>query len=131
MESLWPNVDINKVDIVSPLHILNEQANHLGEMTKNVVIAEVSKTKISKEAPHHKTDDKGHGRVESRKIWVSTELNDYLEFPHVGQVFCINRHVFDCKKQTEREETVYGITDLTPEEASPERILKLNREHFG
>jgi len=47
MESLWPNVDINKVDIVSPLHILNEQANHLGEMTKNVVIAEVSKTKIS------------------------------------------------------------------------------------
>ena len=62
---------------------------------------------------------------------MSTELNDYLEFPHVGQVFCINRHVFDCKKQTEREETVYGITDLTPEEASPERILKLNREHFG
>ena len=25
----------------------------------------------------------------------------------------------------------YGITSLTPEEASPERLLKLNRMHWG
>lgn len=92
--------------------------------------ADIADLNMDKEVPYHETTEKGHGRVESRKIWVSTELNDYLEFPHVGQVFCINRHVFDCKKQTEREETVYGITDLTPEQASPERILKLNREHW-
>jgi len=30
-----------------------------------------------------------HGRIEIRKIWVSSELNDYLDFPHVGQVFVI------------------------------------------
>jgi predicted transposase YbfD/YdcC len=92
--------------------------------------ADIADLNLDKEESHFETTDKGHGRVESRKIWVSTELNDYLDFPYVGQVFCINRHVYDCKKQGEREETVYGITDLTPKEANPERLLKLNREHW-
>ena len=26
-----------------------------------------------------------HGRIETRKIWTTTELNKYLDFPHVGQ----------------------------------------------
>ena len=30
-----------------------------------------------------------HGRVETRRIWCSTALNTYLDFPHVGQVFLI------------------------------------------
>src|SRR5439155_614736 len=30
-----------------------------------------------------------HGRVETRKIWTTTELNDYLNFPHVAQAFVI------------------------------------------
>ena len=32
-----------------------------------------------------------HGRIETRSIWCSTALNDYLDFPHVGQVFLIER----------------------------------------
>jgi hypothetical protein len=28
-----------------------------------------------------------HGRIESCSIWTSTLLNDYLEFPFVGQIF--------------------------------------------
>ena len=32
-----------------------------------------------------------HGRIETRRIWCSTALNDYLDFPHVGQVFLIER----------------------------------------
>ena len=52
--------------------------------------ADIAILNLDKEAPHHETTDKGHGRVESRKIWVSTELNDYLDFPHVGQVFSDN-----------------------------------------
>ena len=38
-----------------------------------------------------------HGRIETRKIWTSTHLNDYLDFPHVGQVFLIERHAIDKK----------------------------------
>ena len=30
-----------------------------------------------------------HGRIETRKIWTTTTLNDYLSFPHVGQAFMI------------------------------------------
>lgn len=33
-----------------------------------------------------------HGRIETRKIWTSSELNGYLDFPHVGQAFVIERH---------------------------------------
>ncbi|MBU2572095.1 MAG: hypothetical protein KJ725_19125 [Gammaproteobacteria bacterium] len=30
-----------------------------------------------------------HGRIESRSIWTSTLLNNYLDFPFVGQIFAI------------------------------------------
>src|SRR5712692_7812582 len=38
-----------------------------------------------------------HGRIETRRIWCSTELNAYLDFPHVGQVFQIERESIDKK----------------------------------
>ena len=119
-----------KVVTVDALHTQKKTANYLVDDkeahylftvkdNQPTLRADIAALQLDKGAAQHETVDKGHGRVESRKIWVSTELNDYLDFPHVGQVFCINRHVFDCKKQSEREETVYGITDLTPDEASP------------
>lgn len=42
-------------------------------------------------------DPPDHGRIETRKIWVTTELNDYLNFPHVGQAFVIERLSIDKK----------------------------------
>lgn len=33
-----------------------------------------------------------YGRIASRAIWTATARNDYLDFPHVGQVFAIERH---------------------------------------
>lgn len=33
--------------------------------------------------------NKGHGRIEKRTIMVSTELNNYLDWPHLAQVFRI------------------------------------------
>ena len=35
------------------------------------------------------TTECGHGRIETRNIWVSMQLNDFLKFPHVGQVFMV------------------------------------------
>lgn len=32
-----------------------------------------------------------HGRIETRKIWVTSALNDYLNFPYVRQAFMIER----------------------------------------
>lgn len=74
-----------------------------------------------KEKPcDHKTVDKGHGRIEIRKIHCSTQQNDLIEFPHVAQVFCIEREVFRVKKEKTTTEVVYGITSQSPDKASPE-----------
>lgn len=109
-----------------------KEAHYLFTVKKNqpTLYKDIALLKMEKEEPHHETIDKGHGRIENRKIWVSTKLNGYLDFPYVGQVFCIERKVFDCKKQKQRQEIVYGITDLTPEQASSERLLQLNRAHW-
>ena len=38
-----------------------------------------------------------HGRIETRKIWTTTALNDYLNFPHLGQVFLTEREFIEKK----------------------------------
>lgn len=80
--------------------------------------------------PDHTTVNDGHGRIETRKIWVTTELNKYLLFPHVGQAFMIERTVFHQKKNRETQEIAYGITSKTPDLANAAQILKDNREHW-
>lgn len=75
--------------------------------------------------------DKGHGRIETRRIWTSTELKGYLEFPYHEQVVRIERLTTDLSGKTIRHEVVSGITSLTPEKAGPERLLEINRGHWG
>ena len=72
-----------------------------------------------------------HGRIETRRIWCSTELNDYLDFPHVGQVYMIERESIEKKTGVLSREIALGITSRTPEEASPERVLAVNRGHWS
>jgi predicted transposase YbfD/YdcC len=72
-----------------------------------------------------------HGRLESRSIWTSTRLNEYLDFPEVGQAFAIERHSIDKKTGKASTETVYGVTSHTPESADAARVLAFNRAHWG
>jgi hypothetical protein len=62
---------------------------------------------------------------------ASTALNNYLDFPNCGQVFRIDRERIIFKTGEVEIETSYGITSLSPEKASPERLLRLNRGHWG
>ncbi len=71
-----------------------------------------------------------HGRIETRRIWCSTALNDYLDFPHVGQIFLIEREVLVKKTGEHRCEIALGITSRPPPQASPERLLAINRGHW-
>ncbi len=73
----------------------------------------------------------GHGRIETRRIWCSTDLKTYLDFPHAAQVFCIERESVDKKTGETRLETALGITSRTPQEASPKRVLAVNRGHWS
>jgi predicted transposase YbfD/YdcC len=72
-----------------------------------------------------------HGRIETRKIWTTTELNDYLDFPHVGQAFVVERHCIDKKSGRYSCETSYGITSQSPKEADAKSVLTTNRGHWS
>jgi predicted transposase YbfD/YdcC len=72
-----------------------------------------------------------HGRIETRSIWCSTALNDYLDFPHVGQVFLIERESIEKRTGVQSSEIALGITSRTPQEASPKRVLAVNRGHWS
>ena len=72
-----------------------------------------------------------HGRIETRSIWCSPALNDYLDFPQVGQVFMIERESINKKTGVPSREIALGITSRTPQEASPKRVLAVNRGHWS
>lgn len=72
-----------------------------------------------------------HGRIETRRIWTTTALNAYLDFPHVGQAFVIERQRLDKKTGECSDEVVYGVTSCAPEKANAEKILRTNREHWS
>ncbi len=61
-----------------------------------------------------RTCGSGHGRVESREIVASTELNDFLAkpWPGIAQVFRLRRRI--CKELVCTQEWVYGFTSLSP-----------------
>ena len=71
-----------------------------------------------------------HGRIEIRKIWTTSELNDHVNFPHVGQAFAIERQFIDKKSGKISGEIAYGITSRKVSEAGPERLLNINRGHW-
>lgn len=80
--------------------------------------------------PTAKTKDLGHGRIETRWLQASTALNDYLDWPGVQQVFQLVRQRTDKKRGTSTTETIYGITSLSPTQASADQLLTLARQHW-
>ena len=72
--------------------------------------------------------NKGHGRIEVRRIATTTWLNEYLAWPQVGQVFRLERERRVKGKTT--TEVAYGITSLSRSEADAERLLDLTRAHW-
>ena len=77
------------------------------------------------------TVDKGHGRIGKRRLRASTGLNDCLDWPYVQQVFKVERHFEYVKEGKITQETVYGITSLTPEQAGPQRLLEIVWTHWN
>jgi len=76
-------------------------------------------------------DPPDHGRIEIRKIWTTSELNGYLNFPHAGQAFVIQREFTDKKTGKNSCEIAYRITSQPPEQADPQRVLATNRGHWS
>jgi predicted transposase YbfD/YdcC len=72
-----------------------------------------------------------HGRIEIRKIWTTTQLNGYLNFPHVAQAFVIERQSTEKKSGEHSHETAYGITSQSPPKADARSLLATNRGHWS
>lgn len=78
----------------------------------------------------HKTVQKGHGRLEIREIWTSTQMNAWFEQDWAGmaQILLIRRFVTQGEKK--REEIVAGFTNLPRKKANAKRLLDLNQKHW-
>jgi predicted transposase YbfD/YdcC len=73
---------------------------------------------------------KGHGRLEVRSLTTSSQLNDFLDWPCLQQVFQLKRTITTSKTGKTRTETVYGITSLSAQQASPALLLEMLRSYW-
>jgi predicted transposase YbfD/YdcC len=78
------------------------------------------------------TLDLQKGRKEIRSIKVTSALNEYLQqdWPGVAQVAQLTRTVTTSKTGETTTEVVYLITTLSPQQATPLRLLELVRGHW-
>jgi len=79
-----------------------------------------------------KTDFK-HGRFEIRSIQTSAMLNDYLDWPGLEQVYRLERQFSWIRQGVIYKtscEIEYGITSLSRNKASPEKVLQIRRKHW-
>lgn len=75
------------------------------------------------------TWERGHGRRdEQRRLIASTDLNAYLDWPALAQVFRLERTWHH--KGVLHTARHYGITSLTPTQADAEQLLTLRRGHW-
>jgi predicted transposase YbfD/YdcC len=77
------------------------------------------------------TSEKGHGRLEQRRLRASTTLNDYLDWPGLGQVLERTCRRVDLTTGEISEEVSYGVTSLRPDQASPAVLEGLWRGHWA
>jgi predicted transposase YbfD/YdcC len=78
----------------------------------------------------HRATDRGHGRVTTRTIQVLPAPAD-LPFPHVNQVWLIERYTHDTAGTPLSAVAQLGLTSLTPAQAGPAEIAGLVRNHWG
>lgn len=74
--------------------------------------------------------ERGHGRKETRATRALTVTGLGPDFPHAAQAARILRHRTDLATGRCSRQTVYVITDLTSQEASPERLGRLARSQW-
>ncbi|WP_240136787.1 ISAs1 family transposase [Streptomyces sp. MUM 178J] len=77
----------------------------------------------------HRPRDKQHGRQEIRRLKVCT-VQPGLPFPHAVQAIEVKRRRTNRKTGKTTIKTIYAVTSLTPERATPDRLAELIRGHW-
>jgi len=74
--------------------------------------------------------DRAHGRITTRTIQVMPAPAD-LPFPHVNQVWLIERYVTALDGTPSSAVAALGVTNLTADTTAPQRLAALVRNHWG
>jgi predicted transposase YbfD/YdcC len=80
-------------------------------------------------APRPHTEQ-GHGRLERRTLARRAALNDYLDWPGVGQVRRRTDRAVDLATGTVHHEVTYGLTSLPPQQATGAAVAARWRDHW-
>ncbi len=75
-----------------------------------------------------RTVEKGHGRIETRQVATSRECVAHLGWPGAARVCRIERTRE--KAGAISHEIAYAVTSLSPEQADPDALLALWRDHW-
>ncbi|GGQ67995.1 hypothetical protein GCM10010195_24580 [Kitasatospora griseola] len=120
------------------LHTQREHADYLLDREAHyIVIVKGNQKKLRKqlkalpwmEIPlQGRTKNAGHGRSEIRRIKVATVNN--LLFPGARQAVQIKRRRTDRKTGRTTVKTIYAVTSLTPDQATPAQLATLIRDHW-
>jgi len=72
----------------------------------------------------------GHGRIETRYLTVTSDLNEYLDFPHIQQVFRLQRITQHQVTGKITYQVVFGMTSLSKAQCSPQTLMRFVRTHW-
>jgi predicted transposase YbfD/YdcC len=78
----------------------------------------------------HTATDTGHGRITTRTIQILPAPED-LPFPHVNQVFLIERHVADSTGTPVSAVAALGVASPRPDQAPPAALAGYVREQWS
>ena len=118
------------------LQIQRKQGEYLWVVKQNHPQTYAHIEKLFSEVPFQpdfetaKQVNKGHGRIESRRITTSCLLNDYLDWPGLAQVFKLERRTITTSTGRIREQVVYGLTSLSREQVDCQELLELSRAYW-
>jgi predicted transposase YbfD/YdcC len=120
------------------MHTQREHATYLlGRGAQYIVIVKGNQKKLRKQLKslpwqqiplQGRTRGSGHGRTEIRRIKVASVNN--LLFPGARQAVQIKRRRTDRKTGKTTVKTVYAVTSLTADQATPAQLAALVREHW-
>jgi predicted transposase YbfD/YdcC len=134
---------LDLTDTVVTADALHTQREHADWLVTHKHAAYLLMVKANQPSLHHQlrrlpwrevpvadyTRDRGHGRVETRRLQVTTVAG--LDFPHATQALRITRRVRPLTGWRWRTVTVHAVTSLTVAQASPARLADYVRDHWS
>jgi predicted transposase YbfD/YdcC len=130
----------NKIVTADALHTVKATANHIHEHGGEFVLPVKENRRALFDALDalpwdqvpvaHTATDKGHGRITTRTIQVLPAPQN-LPFPHVSQVFLIERYVTGLHGQPISAVAALGVASLAPGQAGPADLARYVREQWS